>query len=397
MQLELPQHSLTDRQTLQELLAPNEVIFCNVNWQEIGRKQEFDFCKKVAAASGIPIEFLAEPSLILNASIAQRMNWASARTTTREEDIGYCLLGLFGVNMPLLYGEGKKAFVRLQEEIIKQSDDESILAWTRRSEDSLTGFNKDNLHPILAAHAREFRDSENIYRIDKIAREPYSVTNKGLQFIADAVYLRWYDAYIVQLNCAEGFLATASDVEAFARHRSFENIAGGPATTPCLIALKETRKGLFARLHCGTIDLSDWEHHDFGVDITIHMKERHTFTGKRFLLEIRLADSGGARTQEYRLVAEGKVRYLRGREPSQMSQYLFGAKVKVERFEMLLAHDDSSELLNMTRSIEEEHGRTLTRTHLLAWHQRPITPTTGDVTSVRILHWTSPHIPFSYS
>ena len=46
------------------------------------------------------------------------------------EDIAYCLLGLFDVNMPLLYGEGRKAFVRLQHEIINQSDDESIFAWT---------------------------------------------------------------------------------------------------------------------------------------------------------------------------------------------------------------------------------------------------------------------------
>lgn len=62
-------------------------------------------------------------------SIAQRMSWASKRETTRVEDMAYSLLGIFGVNMPLLYGEGEKAFVRLQEEIIKRSDDQSILAW----------------------------------------------------------------------------------------------------------------------------------------------------------------------------------------------------------------------------------------------------------------------------
>ncbi|PNP44219.1 hypothetical protein THARTR1_11110 [Trichoderma harzianum] len=62
-------------------------------------------------------------------SVAQRMSWASNRTTTREEDVAYCLLGIFDVNMPLLYGEGHKAFQRLQEEIIKRSDDQSILAW----------------------------------------------------------------------------------------------------------------------------------------------------------------------------------------------------------------------------------------------------------------------------
>jgi hypothetical protein len=57
------------------------------------------------------------------------MSWASKRVTTRPEDVAYCLLGIFGINMPLLYGEGDKAFLRLQEEIIKTSDDHSIFAW----------------------------------------------------------------------------------------------------------------------------------------------------------------------------------------------------------------------------------------------------------------------------
>jgi hypothetical protein len=59
------------------------------------------------------------------------MSWASTRRTTREEDVAYCLLGLFDVNVPLLYGEGPKAFMRLQLEIIRKSDDESIFAWRR--------------------------------------------------------------------------------------------------------------------------------------------------------------------------------------------------------------------------------------------------------------------------
>ena len=54
----------------------------------------------------------------------------SRRATSRVEDVACCMLGLFDVNMPLLYGEGHEAFMRLQLEIIKTSDDESILAWT---------------------------------------------------------------------------------------------------------------------------------------------------------------------------------------------------------------------------------------------------------------------------
>ncbi|KAK1657889.1 hypothetical protein BDP55DRAFT_760625 [Colletotrichum godetiae] len=57
------------------------------------------------------------------------MCWVSRRTTTREEDMAYCMLGLFDINMPLLYGEGAKAFVRLQEEIIKVSTDHTLFCW----------------------------------------------------------------------------------------------------------------------------------------------------------------------------------------------------------------------------------------------------------------------------
>jgi hypothetical protein len=56
------------------------------------------------------------------------MSWAVKRQTTRPEDQAYCLLGLFDVKMPLLYGEGAYAFIRLQEEILMRTDDDSLLA-----------------------------------------------------------------------------------------------------------------------------------------------------------------------------------------------------------------------------------------------------------------------------
>ena len=62
-------------------------------------------------------------------SVARRMPWAASRVTTVKEDSAYCLFGLFGVNMPMLYGEGERAFIRLQEEIMKRSDDHSLFAW----------------------------------------------------------------------------------------------------------------------------------------------------------------------------------------------------------------------------------------------------------------------------
>ena len=66
---------------------------------------------------------------ITEISIAARMQWASSRSTTRIEDEAYCLFGIFGINMPTLYGEGRNAFYRLQEEILRTSPDTSLFAW----------------------------------------------------------------------------------------------------------------------------------------------------------------------------------------------------------------------------------------------------------------------------
>ena len=65
--------------------------------------------------------------------VAGRMSWASERQTSRPEDQAYSLLGIFGINIPLLYGEGSAAFLRLQEEIIKHLDDNSLLTWNWRN------------------------------------------------------------------------------------------------------------------------------------------------------------------------------------------------------------------------------------------------------------------------
>ncbi|KPM34429.1 hypothetical protein AK830_g12140 [Neonectria ditissima] len=75
--------------------------------------------------------------------IARRMSWAANRQTTLIEDQAYLLLGLFDVNMPLLYGEGERAFQRLQEEIIKVDEDASILAWS--STEAEAGFAPNGL------------------------------------------------------------------------------------------------------------------------------------------------------------------------------------------------------------------------------------------------------------
>jgi hypothetical protein len=88
------------------------------------------FAEQISEITAIPKNVLLGSSL-LHCNVAQRMSWASTRKTTREEDMAYCLMGPFDVQMPPIYGEGsEKAFLRLQEEILKRSSDQTLFLWT---------------------------------------------------------------------------------------------------------------------------------------------------------------------------------------------------------------------------------------------------------------------------
>ena len=104
--------------TLQELLAPKDVLFYDQNWRQFGSKSSL--LAHISIATGIQHNHIHN---FKEASVAQKMCWASGRKTRRVEDMAYSLMGIFDVNMPLLYGEGKKAFMRLQHEIVKISND----------------------------------------------------------------------------------------------------------------------------------------------------------------------------------------------------------------------------------------------------------------------------------
>ncbi|KAI6020592.1 heterokaryon incompatibility protein-domain-containing protein [Pisolithus marmoratus] len=116
--------------TLQELIAPEQVEFFNKDWVYIGNKQRL--APTLQDITGIPRDVLTHGLAGKRLSVAQIMSWAARRVTTREEDRAYSLMGLFGVHMPMLYGEGKNAFRRLQLEIVKETGDHSIFAWRTR-------------------------------------------------------------------------------------------------------------------------------------------------------------------------------------------------------------------------------------------------------------------------
>ncbi|KAK3324005.1 hypothetical protein B0T19DRAFT_427472 [Cercophora scortea] len=124
-----------------------------MEWRELGTRESL--CVGISEITGIDVAVLKMERSWADRSVAQRMSWAAGRHTSRVEDEAYCLMGLFGVNMPLLYGEGRKAFQRLQLEIMKQSNDSSILAWASPDSHSV-------IEGVLAQSPAMFEDCGDI-------------------------------------------------------------------------------------------------------------------------------------------------------------------------------------------------------------------------------------------
>ena len=133
--------------TLQELIAPVYVVFYAHNWEPIGTKLER--YEQIAEITSIDPNVLRKQAVDLF-SAAEKLSWAAHRKVTREEDEAYSLLGLFDVNMPLLYGEGReKAFVRLQEAIFNSTADHSIFLFRH-------SLHVDDEQPLLADSPARF-------------------------------------------------------------------------------------------------------------------------------------------------------------------------------------------------------------------------------------------------
>ena len=146
--------------------------------------------------TGINTAFLTGVRSVRNASVAERLSWSSRRMVTRVEDQAYCLMGFFDINMPLLYGEGTNAFMRLQEEIMKSSDDQSIFAWTDPYDSD-----QQNCHDLLATSPSAFEKAGQImpYRSTE-ASAPYMMTNKGLSIELHLLRIK-DDLYAASLDC----------------------------------------------------------------------------------------------------------------------------------------------------------------------------------------------------
>ena len=176
--------------TLQELIAPRRVLFFSSGWTFLGTK--FSLVDVIQDVTQIDGDILLHNKSLNEASVAQRMSWASTRETTRIEDQAYSLLGIFAINMPTLYGEGEQAFRRLQEEILKRIPDQSLFAWG-----DLLPYQSSWAHPIkidtrhfslLAPSPRMFHGSSEVVaasdrmkRVFKIPPLEFTQTPYGIR------------------------------------------------------------------------------------------------------------------------------------------------------------------------------------------------------------------------
>jgi hypothetical protein len=154
--------------TLQELIAPTIVQFYDGAWTLLGEK--IALFSRLEKITGTPSTALLRSSFRFQISLAARMSWIAKRETTRPEDKIYCLLGIFDVNMPLIYGEGEeKAFFRLFKDILEHLVDQTLIAWD-----------------TFAKSPLDFKDAYDIISCSAqlpqyVARPPQSFTRMGFR------------------------------------------------------------------------------------------------------------------------------------------------------------------------------------------------------------------------
>ena len=200
--------------TLQELLEPSSVVFYLSDWTIHGTKSSLN--QKISRITKIPASALTDPTNLGYFTVAQRISWASKRQTTRQEDLSYCLLGILDVHMPLLYGEGTRAFKRLQEEVMKSCVDSTIFAWPTSALPFHTMAEVSRSFSLLAPSPAAFRHAGK-HRISDPATTPgygpWSITNRGIRIEGLPVF-QGYEADA--LMCSAGFQLGPKGVYAIA-------------------------------------------------------------------------------------------------------------------------------------------------------------------------------------
>ncbi|KAE8449732.1 hypothetical protein EG329_007507 [Mollisiaceae sp. DMI_Dod_QoI] len=271
--------------TLQELIAPDTVLFFDSDWFLFGTKESLK--GSIEDRTGIPQPILDGSEQVQLCSIACRMSWAANRQTTRIEDMAYCLLGIFDIHMPLLYGEGQVAFTRLQEEICRKTTDMSLFAWkTMQPNDLYSG--------LLARSPSNFRDSAKVtcwpLTLQTDFNDEIAVTNRGIRFDNISLFLSNQYGVILELNCwemteegtyANLFICLSRAPDSWVRCRATETVYLDDDTSAGLKSLPTSRIFIRTTMEPGSIRSSDLFSHamlfEFSPDITLISAEPSHF------------------------------------------------------------------------------------------------------------------------
>ncbi|MBE3046315.1 HET domain-containing protein [Candidatus Bathyarchaeota archaeon] len=267
--------------TLQETIAPRDISFYDGNWEPRGTK--LGSWMALQAITGVPGEVLRDPEIALGYSVSTRMSWAAGRDTTRVEDMAYCLLGLFGISMPMIYGEGRRAFRRLQDEIIRQSNDLSILAWDKNDEHADPFAAGAIGISALADSPASFEACDAIRR--PLRAEDFSAASIGLQFNNTRLYWRRNAESNTNQTPAPALKATIYLLPLAQCHRK--------PFTPLLnvfLPLRKIQPDMFVR--CGNLvwDYTGEQHGaEDAISLQLHSQSLHYYPSKK--MYISLADT----------------------------------------------------------------------------------------------------------
>jgi ankyrin repeat protein len=169
--------------TLQELIAPASVEFFSRESIYLGSRETLE--QTIHEITGVAVEALRGAPLS-NFTKDERLSWAAKRKTKRSEDAAYCLLGIFEVFIPPIYGEGREsALSRLEEQIEKAS--------------------KGGRNQLLREQKELLMESLRFKQIDarqKTIKRAHDETCKWL--LNNSQYLNWIDS--TKLNEHHGFL-----------------------------------------------------------------------------------------------------------------------------------------------------------------------------------------------
>lgn len=170
--------------TLQELIAPRRMLFFDADWRYCFSKEAESGA--LSSITGIGVDVLTNEKDLSSVSVAQKMSWAAGRQATRKEDVAYSLLGIFGINMPMLYGEEERAFLRLQAQIISSCPDTTIFAWVHPKEDSedASQDQSNTYSGVLAPSPAAFELCAKAASLSGESTYEFSMSNRGIKLHA---------------------------------------------------------------------------------------------------------------------------------------------------------------------------------------------------------------------